>query len=199
MAAKAMADLSRAVDAAVDRLDVQHLRPRQKRAFQCSAACCDGARGREEFQVRSRSPTRPGPAADTIAAPFGRRQACLQRCTEPVLKGERAVTAGMGRMQEHLTRCTGRCEDLARQALPAGAGESQIARAQAQLEACVAKCAAEQAGQVRPPPRGPSLAAAVVTPGGGTADALIPALLLRLLRPGAQIPKVVRDIEYQLR
>ena len=64
--------------------------------------------------------------------------------TEPVLKGERAVTAGMGRMQEHLARCTGRCEDLARQALPAGAGESQIARAQAQLEACVAKCAAER-------------------------------------------------------
>ena len=69
-----------------------------------------------------------------------------------MLKGERAVTAGMGRMQEHLARCTGRCEDLARQALPAGAGESQIARAQAQLEACVAKCAAEQAGQVRSPP-----------------------------------------------
>ena len=95
----------------------------------------------------------PGPARPLTPSPhLRRRQACLQRCTEPVLKGERAVTAGMGRMQEHLARCTGRCEDLARQALPAGAGESQIARAQAQLEACVAKCAAEQVGQVRPPP-----------------------------------------------
>ena len=103
-------------------------------------------------------PARPGPARPLTPSPhLRRRQACLQRCTEPVLKGERAVTAGMGRMQEHLARCTGRCEDLARQALPAGAGESQIARAQAQLEACVAKCAAEQAGQVRPPP--PPLAA----------------------------------------
>ena len=117
-----------------------------------------------------------------------------------MLKGERAVTAGMGRMQEHLARCTGRCEDLARQALPAGAGESQIARAQAQLEACVAKCAAEQAGQVRPPPSQPVARGGVITPGGGTTDAnLIPALLPLLLRPGAQIPKVVKDIEYQLR
>ena len=50
MAAQAaMADLSRAVDAAVDRLDVQHLRPRQKRAFECSAACCDGQMGSSQL------------------------------------------------------------------------------------------------------------------------------------------------------
>ena len=156
-----MADLSRAVDAAVDRLDVQHLRPPARSGPSSAAprAATGPAAARSSRFVRGRP---PGPARPLTPSPhLRRRQACLQRCTEPVLKGERAVTAGMGRMQEHLARCTGRCEDLARQALPAGAGESQIARAQAQLEACVAKCAAEQAGQVRPPPpRSPSLVAA---------------------------------------
>merc|ERR1719321_2527299 len=121
MAAEAMGALQAVLDRMMEGLERTRLRPMQKRGYLCCADCCDSA----------------GPSPQAL-------QACMLRCTEPATRAEQSTSAAVGEMQNRLTRCAARCEDLARQSVGADPTEKQAQAAQAKFVGC----AKEQQSQI---------------------------------------------------
>ena len=79
--------VSQAVDDLFAKLDVNHVRKIQRKAFLCSARCCEGQAMRESVQR------------------------CLEQCAAPVTQAQKYVGEEMQHFQERLQRCVLTCGD----------------------------------------------------------------------------------------
>ncbi|KAF8058071.1 FAM136A [Scenedesmus sp. PABB004] len=116
--------LQGAIEGAMDELQRKQLVPLQKQAFLCSAACCD----------------KP---LDMAAL-----QQCTVNCQQRVQTAHQAIYGGLQDFQARFQRCLVRCDDQARDSLPAEPKDKDIERAQARVAACMDGCADEYAGKV---------------------------------------------------
>lgn len=121
----------------MDAVQRGHLIPLQREAFLCSARCCDAA-------------------AKAPAGADGMRQLqeCAARCSQPVEAAQQVSYGAVQDFQARFQRCAARCQDLARESLPSGAGGAspsakEVARAEEALKTCLEKqCAEEFIGKV---------------------------------------------------
>ncbi|PSC72301.1 ATP synthase subunit mitochondrial [Micractinium conductrix] len=125
MSAEQRADgLRKAMEEMVNSLERQHVRPMQKEAYTCMAACCDKAGTQQDLQQ------------------------CCGGCEQKVMVAQQVINAELRAFQERLQRCVQRCQDKAQEQLSATPSEKEIAAAQGSLAECAANCAGEYQKQV---------------------------------------------------
>ncbi|XP_062519943.1 protein FAM136A-like [Corticium candelabrum] len=79
--------VSQAVNDLIVKLELEHVRPLQRKAFLCSARCCESHSSRESVQR------------------------CLEQCASPVTHSQKHINDEMQRFQERLQRCVLTCHD----------------------------------------------------------------------------------------
>ncbi|RLN89171.1 hypothetical protein BBJ28_00011352 [Nothophytophthora sp. Chile5] len=108
-----------AVTKMVDRLDRTILRGLQRDGYLCAAKCFENKNWSSE-----------------------QLQSCVERCQMPTQQVNQFMQQEMQNFQSRIQRCAQDCQDRAQDALPAtgNPSESQIARAQKDMETCVGRC-----------------------------------------------------------
>ncbi|KAM9242363.1 protein FAM136A-like [Dugong dugon] len=98
----------------VKSLERENIRKMQGIMFGCSSSCCEDSQASMK-QVHQ----------------------CTERCHVPLAQAQTLVTSKLEKFQDHLARCTMRCNDKAKDSMDAGNKELQVKQ---QMESCVAKC-----------------------------------------------------------
>jgi len=112
----------------MDQVQRGHLIPLQRVAFLCSASCCDAA--------AKGAGAGGGGGAGAMAA----LQECAARCSLPVQAAQQVAHQAVQDFQARFQNCATRCQDAARESLPAGGAapsQKETDRAQATLLSCL--------------------------------------------------------------
>mmetsp|Transcript_5909 Transcript_5909/g.6795 ORF Transcript_5909/g.6795 Transcript_5909/m.6795 type:complete len:140 (+) Transcript_5909:246-665(+) len=113
------ARLQQATEAMIGRLAKDHLRPLHKKAFLCSADCCDKVDSHEAFQT------------------------CINSCQQKPAGAEKLLQRELEHFQQRIQRCALDCRDKAQDKLPADQSKHTpdlMAKLQTEVEGCVNKC-----------------------------------------------------------
>ena len=143
----------------VGQLDKKHMRPLQKAAYQCMAACCDSSAGQPELlQCTSACERKVQVANQLISASIRDFQERLQRCVQVRLAGRPPLANSSPRVYQWATALrrrpapalpmVQRCQDKAQELLSPQPSDKDIARAQDALASCAADCATEYQKQI---------------------------------------------------
>ncbi|KAK9810820.1 hypothetical protein WJX73_009856 [Symbiochloris irregularis] len=116
--------VEQAVQNALESISKTDIVPLAKAGYLCCARCCDKPYSPEDFKT------------------------CLLRCQAPAQAAEKIVQQSVTEFQGRLQRCASRCQDEAKESLPANPGEHSFDKAQKILEKCIGNCAMEYRGQV---------------------------------------------------
>ncbi|OQR93431.1 hypothetical protein ACHHYP_02532 [Achlya hypogyna] len=107
-------DINRAVGDMMDKLERATFRPLQRKSYVCVVDCFDNKNCSAE-----------------------QLQHCIDRCQAPMQGVQNYVSQEMQSFQNRLQRAARDCQDKAQDDLPRNPTESQIAAAQASMDACV--------------------------------------------------------------
>lgn len=119
-----IAKVEKSVESMLQSIQKQHLLPRQKDAFLCSARCCDTASSLQDVQ------------------------SCVEQCSQVVAAAQRVVMTELQEFQERFQRCAQRCQDVAKDALPVSPTEKDHANATQKMYDCVETCANESLSKI---------------------------------------------------
>eukprot|EP01023_Acetabularia_acetabulum_P038343 TRINITY_DN3671_c0_g1_i1.p1 TRINITY_DN3671_c0_g1~~TRINITY_DN3671_c0_g1_i1.p1 ORF type:complete len:149 (-),score=26.80 TRINITY_DN3671_c0_g1_i1:189-635(-) len=116
--------LAKAVEDMTNEMDKSYIRPEQKRSFECCAHCCDISKDQQALMN------------------------CVDQCQLKVSRQQNVVNQLMQDFQNRLQRCAVRCNDMAKEMLPANPTQQDYEKAQEKGKDCIADCSEEYEKQV---------------------------------------------------
>mmetsp|Transcript_19199 Transcript_19199/g.23352 ORF Transcript_19199/g.23352 Transcript_19199/m.23352 type:complete len:140 (-) Transcript_19199:464-883(-) len=122
------ARLQQATEDMIGRLAKNYLRPLHKKAFLCSANCCDKVNSHNEFQ------------------------SCINSCQQGPTQAERLLSQELENFQKRIQRCAMDCSDKARDEMPTDPKlhtPELMAKLQGQVDSCVNKCVDSNIGSLK--------------------------------------------------
>lgn len=122
--------LQRATEEMISSVAKTHLRPMHKKAFLCSAKCCDRLQdaSHEEFQN------------------------CVSTCQQAPSQAEKMLSTELQNFQQRIQRCAMDCRDRAQDELPTDTSKHTpelMSKLQGQVGACVNKCVDSHLGTLK--------------------------------------------------
>uniref|UniRef100_A0A914PRA7 Protein FAM136A n=1 Tax=Panagrolaimus davidi TaxID=227884 RepID=A0A914PRA7_9BILA len=106
-----------AVDDLIDDLDRKFLREKQRKAFLCSAKCCESTGSRATIEK------------------------CVDSCNKSMQKSHTLLETELSALQQQMSRCAMGCYDKQMGPDPSKYSEAQMHQFNEKIDSCVSRCA----------------------------------------------------------